>query len=355
MWPWNGITGGNVHRRRRAARWPHPLPSSAPGPSRACGHAGLSGRDQRRSAAWVSITTTCSSLGAEREETRTWPEKKAMTKPGSEESCRSARQSRWRKTRRPCRSSGSPPWPRRPSRCPSRDEESPCAHRPRPNQAEERGSAPRRHATRSRRRPSARRLRAVPHDYIAVLREVAEDANPEIRESALGLLAAKRTDCPEEAARGAKESRQGAGASRKGASASQLRHPCGGVCDRADDRRKSLRTLRPSAKHCGCSRPTPSRRRYSRRCCATRTNCARTGRSRPSALHSLDPDKFQSHARAILVDKNEYDDIQATSLTALEQFGDDEAVAQDKKLLESVGRIGGKAVGRSTRRRQGTS
>jgi hypothetical protein len=45
----------------------------------------------------------------------------------------------------------------------------------------------------------------------------------------------------------------------------------------------------------------------------------------------------------MIVDNTEYDDIQATSLTALEQFGDDEAVAQDSALLKSVGRISTKA------------
>ena len=58
-----------------------------------------------------------------------------------------------------------------------------------------------------------------------------------------------------------------------------------------------------------------------------------------SALHALKPDKFQEHARDILLDKTEYDDIQATALTAITQFGDEAAIAEDKPLLTSVDRL----------------
>jgi hypothetical protein len=58
-----------------------------------------------------------------------------------------------------------------------------------------------------------------------------------------------------------------------------------------------------------------------------------------SALQSIAPEKFQSHARAILLDKKEYDDIQATSLTGLTQFGDVAKVAKDDKLMEQVGSL----------------
>jgi hypothetical protein len=60
-----------------------------------------------------------------------------------------------------------------------------------------------------------------------------------------------------------------------------------------------------------------------------------------SALHALKPEKLQEHARRILLDKSDYDDIKATSLTALEQFGDEEALGKDKALLKSVGRLSG--------------
>ena len=61
-----------------------------------------------------------------------------------------------------------------------------------------------------------------------------------------------------------------------------------------------------------------------------------------SALYSLNPGKFQKHARAMLIDKSEYEDIQATSLTALAQFGDQEAVGKDEPLLKGIQKIGAK-------------
>ena len=58
-----------------------------------------------------------------------------------------------------------------------------------------------------------------------------------------------------------------------------------------------------------------------------------------SALHALKPEKLQEHARKILLDNSDYDDIKATSLTALEQFGRDQALGHDKALLRSVDRL----------------
>src|SRR5258708_14710865 len=63
-----------------------------------------------------------------------------------------------------------------------------------------------------------------------------------------------------------------------------------------------------------------------------------------SALQTRQPAKLQKHAREMLLDKSEYDDIKATSLSALTNFGDDVAIAGDKALLKSVDRLsGGKA------------
>jgi hypothetical protein len=55
-----------------------------------------------------------------------------------------------------------------------------------------------------------------------------------------------------------------------------------------------------------------------------------------SALQSISPRALQSQAREILLDPNDYDDIQATSLTALTQFGDAAQVGQDKQLIKHV-------------------
>jgi HEAT repeat protein len=56
-----------------------------------------------------------------------------------------------------------------------------------------------------------------------------------------------------------------------------------------------------------------------------------------SALQSMAPQAFQTAARAMVLDPKEYDDIQATSLSALTHFGDSAKVAKDEKLLKQVG------------------
>jgi hypothetical protein len=58
-----------------------------------------------------------------------------------------------------------------------------------------------------------------------------------------------------------------------------------------------------------------------------------------SVLHSLNPENLQQQALKIIKDKSDYADIKATSLTALEQFGDDAALGKDKALLQSVNRF----------------
>jgi hypothetical protein len=59
-----------------------------------------------------------------------------------------------------------------------------------------------------------------------------------------------------------------------------------------------------------------------------------------AALQAVKPKRFQEQAREMLLDKKEYDDIQATALTALTQFGDEKAVAKDEKLLKRVDELG---------------
>ena len=64
-----------------------------------------------------------------------------------------------------------------------------------------------------------------------------------------------------------------------------------------------------------------------------------------SALYALQPDRMQKHARDILLDKSDYDDIKATSLSALTQLGD-KTLSDDKALMKSVDRF---STGKTTR------
>ena len=59
-----------------------------------------------------------------------------------------------------------------------------------------------------------------------------------------------------------------------------------------------------------------------------------------AALQAVKPKRFQEQAREVLLDKKEYDDIQATALTALTQFGDQKAVAKDERLMKRVDELG---------------
>lgn len=58
-----------------------------------------------------------------------------------------------------------------------------------------------------------------------------------------------------------------------------------------------------------------------------------------AALNAINPDKLQEHAREILLDNSEQEEVQATCLTALTQFGDEKAVSGDKALLRRVSRL----------------
>jgi hypothetical protein len=62
-----------------------------------------------------------------------------------------------------------------------------------------------------------------------------------------------------------------------------------------------------------------------------------------SALHSLAPRKLQVLARGIVLDKAENDQLKATSLTALTQFGNHDAMTKDDALYKSVSRMKGKS------------
>ncbi len=57
-----------------------------------------------------------------------------------------------------------------------------------------------------------------------------------------------------------------------------------------------------------------------------------------AALQATQPRRFQKAARELLLDDKEYDDIQATALTGLTQFGD-ESTADDEELVRRVGRM----------------
>jgi hypothetical protein len=181
------------------------------------------------------------------------------------------------------------------------------------------------------------------NDYIATLREVAQDPNQQIRETALGALAGEKDALAQ------KKLLEG------------LKSP-----DKAlvpPEKALQLLSYDVHAESYSVARdivqnpPNPAAKQEALRLLAADAASApffekvlrdkdemRENRQiAASALRALTPDKFQKHAREMLLDKSEFEDIQATSLTALGQFGDNEAVAKDTALLKSVDRLSDKA------------
>jgi hypothetical protein len=180
-------------------------------------------------------------------------------------------------------------------------------------------------------------------DYIAALREVAEDADPEIRQRVLGLLAREKDGfAQKKLLEGLQNPEKALVPPEKAlqllsydvhAEAYSVAREIASNPPNAVAKREALRLLAADAtaaplfeKILRDKDESPENRQLS-----------------ASALHALEPEKLQANAREILLDASEQADIQATSLTALTQFGDDAAIADDEPLLKSVDRLSGEA------------
>lgn len=181
-------------------------------------------------------------------------------------------------------------------------------------------------------------------DYIATLREVAEDPDPELRQRVLGLLAREKDGFAQ------KKLLEG------------LQNPEKALLP--PEKALQLLTYDVHAEAYSVARaivskpPNDTARREALRLLAAdataaplfekilrdKDELAEIRQISASALQALNPEKLKAHAREMLLDMSEYDDIQATSLTALTHFGDDEAVGKDEALLKSVDRLIGKAT-----------
>jgi hypothetical protein len=176
-------------------------------------------------------------------------------------------------------------------------------------------------------------------DYIAALREVAEDPEPELRQRALGLLAREKDGF----------------AQRK--LLDGLRNPAKALVPPE----KALQLLSydvhaeayPLARAIVSKPPNATAKREALRLLAADATSApmfekilRDKDESPeirqisaAALQALKPQKLQALAREIVLDSSEQGDVQATSLTALTQFGADETGADDDALLKRVSHL----------------
>jgi hypothetical protein len=177
-------------------------------------------------------------------------------------------------------------------------------------------------------------------DYLATLRELVDDPDEELRQRVLGILAREKDGYVQQRLlEGLKD-------------ASKALVPA----------EKALQLLSydvnaeayPLAREIVNAPPNPEAKREALRLLSADANSApmfeKLLRDKDedrdirqisaAALQAVKPKRFQEQARELLLDDKEYDDIQATALTALAQFGDEKAVAKDQTLLNRINELG---------------
>jgi hypothetical protein len=176
-------------------------------------------------------------------------------------------------------------------------------------------------------------------DYLATLRKIADDPNPELRQRVLGTLMREKDGfAQKKLLEGLKDPDKALVPPQKAlqllsydvhAEAYAAARDIVKKPPNDDARREALRLLSADAK------AAPLFEKLLR----NKKELREIRQISASALHALKPEKLQQYARKILLDKSDFDDIKATSLTALAQFGDDVALGKDKALLNSVNRL----------------
>ena len=175
-------------------------------------------------------------------------------------------------------------------------------------------------------------------DYVATLRQVAEDDDPELRQRALGMLMREKDGFaqkklleglrdPDKALLPPEKALQLLG-NDVHADAYEVARAIVRKPPNETARREALRLLAADA----TAAP------LFERLLLDKNELREIRQIAASALYALRPERMQKHARNILMDRSDYDDIKATSLTALTQLGD-ETLSQDAALMKSVGRF----------------
>lgn len=178
-------------------------------------------------------------------------------------------------------------------------------------------------------------------DYIGTLREVAEDPVPEIRQRVLGILAREKDGYaqkklleglqhPEKALVPVEKALQLLSYDVH-SEAYQIARAVVSKPPNAAAKREALRLLAADA---GAA---PVFEKILR----DKDELAEIRQISASVLQALKPEKLRAHAREMLLDRSEYDDIKVTSLTALTQFGDRAAITKDGALMKCVDRLRG--------------
>jgi HEAT repeat protein len=176
-------------------------------------------------------------------------------------------------------------------------------------------------------------------DYIAALRQAAEDHNHELRQRALGILAREHDGFAQEVLlEGLRDPTKALVAPDK---ALQLLSydPHAGVYPIAREmvktssdestRREALRILAGD----------PSSAPVLEEVLSDKNEPSELRRMSAYALHALNPDRLQRWANRAVLDTTEDDDLVATGLTALTQFGDVEAIRSNTQLRKRMNQL----------------
>src|ERR1044072_4520020 len=165
-------------------------------------------------------------------------------------------------------------------------------------------------------------------DYIATLRKIADDPDPELRQRVLGLLAREKDGYaqktlleglhdPAKALLPPDKALQllsyDVHADAYAAARAIVKKPPNEMA-----RREALRLLAADAT------AAPMFEKLVR----DKNELREIRQISASALSALKPERLQKSAREILLDNSDYDDIKATSLTALTQLGDEQALSE---------------------------
>ena len=176
-------------------------------------------------------------------------------------------------------------------------------------------------------------------DYTAALRQVAEDPDEGLRERALGILSRNQDSYaqkklldglkkPAEALVSPERALQLLSYDSHAGAAKVAREIVENPPSPAA-KREALRVLSTDIKSVGLFE----------KCLRDKTEDAEVRQLSATALHALQPDKLQAHAREIILDPAEDNEMQTMCLTALANFGDQATYAQDEGLKKRVQKL----------------
>jgi len=180
-------------------------------------------------------------------------------------------------------------------------------------------------------------------EYIAALREVAEDEDPELRQRALGMLAREKDGfAQKKLLAGLKNPDKALVSPEK---ALQLLgydiHTDAYAYAREIVAKPPNSLAKQEALRLLASDPTSAP--LLEKVLRDKNESVEDRQISAAALHSINPSKYQDQARELLLDEDENPDIQAMSMTALNYFGGPK-IAEDKVLLDRVDELAKKGA-----------